>query len=461
MDEQVIQVQSLYIKPAKIHPKSVGGIFARLRNLSALLLLGWYYGIPWINWQGRQAILFDLPHRKFHLFGITLWPQDFVFLTGLLILAALSLFFFTAWAGRLWCGYACPQTVWTKAFVWIERLCEGERNARIKLDKEALSRRKIRIKLAKHTAWFIFSLFTGFTFVGFFVPIRELTGDMVSGVLSGWSWFWILFYAFATWGNAGKLREQICIYMCPYARFQGAMFDRDTLIISYDKPRGEPRGSRKKAADKTGKGDCIDCMQCIHVCPTGIDIREGLQMACIACAACIDACDEVMDKMQYPRGLIRYSTERKDSGGKTHILRPRMVMYTVILSILFAVWWYSLLTRIPLALDVIRDRGRLYNMTSLGSVENVYELKIMNKDQKRHRYHVEIEAPVAFTAKANTDLTVDAGEIVNLPLRIEIDPYLLKQTTSKIHFIVIDNDHPELRISSESSFIKPSGTGGH
>ncbi len=457
MTEQKIQVQSLYFKAPKIHTKNIDGKYARLRDIAAWLLLGWYYGSPWLTWNDRQAILFDLPGRKFHLFGLTLWPQDFVFLTGLLILAALSLFFFTALAGRLWCGYACPQTVWTKVFIWMERITEGDRNARIRLQKEAMSARKFRIKFTKHTMWLVFSAFTGYTFVGFFIPIRELSGDIIAGTLGGWAWFWIVFYSFATWGNAGKLREQVCIYMCPYARFQSAMFDKDTLIISYDKKRGEPRGKRKHGEKPEGLGDCIDCLQCVHVCPTGIDIRNGLQMECIACAACIDACDEIMDQMKYPRGLVHYSTERKDSGGKMRIFRPRILIYGALLLVLFVLYLLALSMRIPMAVDVIRDRGRLYNVTALGTIENVYQLRVMNKDQQNRRYTLDVKTPAEAKITMSSSFTIKAGEILIVPVRVEIDPYLLQATTSKVFFTIQDQDVADYRIEEDSSFIKPAG----
>ena len=456
MTEQKIVVQSLYFKAPKIHPKNSDGVFARLRVLSACLLLGWYYGSPWLTWNGRQAILFDLPGRKFHLFGLTLWPQDFVYLMWLLILAALSLFFFTALAGRLWCGYACPQTVWTKVFIWLEQLTEGDRNARIRLQKEAMTARKWRIKISKHGLWLVFSAFTGYTFVGFFVPIRELSSDIFNAGLGGWSWFWIAFYSFATWGNAGKLREQVCIYMCPYARFQSAMFDKDTLIVSYDKKRGEQRGSRRRGDKPAELGDCIDCMQCVHVCPTGIDIRNGLQMECIACAACIDACDDIMDQMNYPRGLVHYSTERKDAGGKLRVFRPRVLLYGALLTVLFVLFLLALGMRVPMAFDVIRDRGRLYNVTALGTIENVYQLRIMNKDQKDHRYTLDVKTPAQATITMEREFAVKSGEIRIVPVRVEIDPYLLQTATSTLQFTLHDRDNDDYQVAEESRFIRPA-----
>ena len=317
-------VEEYYKKREKIQPRKVTGIFANLRIASVLTLLGLYYVFPWIQWNGHQAVLLDLPQRKFHYFGITFWPQDFFYLAILLIIAALALFFFTTLAGRLWCGFACPQTVWTEVFLWIEEFVEGNRNKRLKLDKAPMDARKFRIRATKHIIWIALSLWTGFTFVGYFTPIITLSSSVASLSLGGWEWFWILFYGFATYGNAGWMREQVCTYMCPYARFQSAMFDKDTLVISYDEKRGEPRGARKRTADlkDNNLGSCVDCTMCVQVCPTGIDIRDGLQYQCIGCAACIDICDDVMDKMGYEKGLIRYTTENTLDGKKNQGSAP-------------------------------------------------------------------------------------------------------------------------------------------
>ena len=305
--------------------------------------------------------MFDLPARKFYLLGLTLWPQDFIYLAWLLMMAAFTLFFVTALAGRLWCGFACPQTVWTEAFIWMEQWTEGTRSQRMKLDEAPWSWNKLRRKGSKQFLWIAFSLWTGFTFVGYFMPIRQLGVDIAALNVGGWTLFWGLFYGFATYGNAGYMREQVCKYMCPYARFQSAMFDKDTLIISYDETRGEPCGGRKRSIDrqKEGLGDCIDCTLCVQVCPTGIDIRDGLQYDCIACAACIDACDSVMDKMDYPRGLVRYTTEHSMEGKTSRVLRPRMIVYAALLAVLMTALITSMVTRTPVILDVIRDRNTL------------------------------------------------------------------------------------------------------
>jgi cytochrome c oxidase accessory protein FixG len=412
---------SLYRKDPKVYPRDVKGKFARLRKLAVIALLGLYYFMPWINWGGHQSVLFDLPARKFYILGITFWPQDFIFLTLMLIIAGLSLFFVTAVAGRLWCGYACPQTVWTEVFLWIERWVEGDRNKRIKLDASPWNGNKILRKSTKQFLWIVFALWTGFTFVGFFTPIRELGHSVISFQLGSWETFWMLFYSFATYGNAGILREQVCKYMCPYARFQSAMFDKDTLVIAYDEKRGEPRGGRRKTDNpaEKGLGDCIGCTLCVQVCPTGIDIREGLQIECIACAACIDVCDQVMDKMDYQRGLISYTTEHRLSSQETHILRPRIFVYAFLLLALTVGVIWSVNDRVLLRADLLRDRNALYREISGGRIENVYTLKLINMDFKPHEYKVEVVDNDDMTLLISPEPALEPEEVGNFILRMQ------------------------------------------
>lgn len=448
----------LLAKREKIYPRVVTGIFARLRVLAVWTLLGLYYGVPWLSWGGQQAVLFDLPDRRFYLFGITLWPQDFFYMAALLIIAALALFFFTALAGRLWCGYSCPQTVWTEVFLWIERTIEGDRPRQMRLDKAPWTAHKVLLKGGKHLIWLVFSLFTGLTFVGYFSPIRELSVHAATLSLGPWESFWILFYGFATYGNAGWLREQVCLYMCPYARFQSAMFDKDTLIISYDAKRGEPRGPRRRGEDYKAKGlgDCINCQMCVQVCPTGIDIRDGLQYECIGCAACIDICDQVMEKMGYPKGLIRYTTENALEGRPAHLIRPRVVIYALLLLGLTGGLIYSIATRIPLDVDVMRDRNALYRETDEGMVENIYTVKVMNKDSKAHRLHLGISGLEGARLIAQTaEFRIASGEAVDLPVRVQVDPADLKRTSSEVDFEVAAEDDPELRRVEKARFLGP------
>ncbi len=427
----------LYVKHDKVYPREIHGRFARLRAIAAWVLLGLFYVLPWINLDGTQIVLFDLPNRQFHFFGLTLWPQDLFILSLLLALAAFTLFFFTALAGRLWCGYACPQTVWTEVFLWMERVTEGTRNQRMKLDQGPWNRKKVVRKSSKQFLWIVFALWTGFTFVGFFVPIRDLAVRIPSFELGGWETFWLFFYGFATYGNAGYLREQVCKYMCPYARFQSAMFDADSLIISYDIDRGEPRGGRRRDADpaELGLGDCIDCKACVQVCPTGIDIREGLQIECIACAACIDVCDEVMDKMDYPRGLIRYTTDNAIEGKPTRVLRPRIFIYLFVLLALMTLIGSILTNRDPLIGDVLRDRTSLYRV--IGSeLENSYRLKLSNRTEQTLAVEVSASGLQGLRVVEPTQpFTIDPGQSGDFALTLALpldaaDPGMLPVTVT-------------------------------
>ena len=456
--------KSLYSKRQKIYPREVHGLFAAFRTTGVAVLLGLYYIVPWLQWDERQAVLFDLPERKFYILDMVLWPQDFFYLALLLIVSALGLFFVTALAGRVWCGYACPQTVWTEAFLWIERKIEGSRPQQMKLDKAPNSFRKFRIKATKHFVWVSFSLFTGLTFVGYFSPMRELASNFIIFNNGPWEAFWIYFYALATYGNAGWLREQVCMYMCPYARFQSAMFDEDTMIISFDPERGLPKGPRKKTADintagpgGTRLGDCIDCTICVQVCPTGIDIRDGLQYQCIGCAACIDACDDVMDKMGYDRGLVRYTTENTLLGKKTHIFRPRVIIYALIMLAIIAGSFYSILTRTPIALDVIRDRNSLYRETNEGLIENVYNIKLMNMDKQDHIFNLSVAGIPELVLKKDTEIIeVKSGEVVELPVRVQVDAYNLESRSSEISFTLDTQELDDLTVTEEARFLGPA-----
>ncbi|NCF74454.1 MAG: cytochrome c oxidase accessory protein CcoG [Gammaproteobacteria bacterium] len=448
----------MYESQKKIYPREIGGRFANLSKLATISLLGLFYLIPWLMWDDRQAILFDLPARKFYLIGLTLWPQDFPYLALLLIIAALSLFFFTALAGRLWCGFACPQTVWTEAFIWIEQFTEGTRSQRMKLDKAPWSWNKLRRKGSKQLLWIALSMWTGFTFVGYFEPIRELNNQFMTLTVGGWTLFWGLFYGFATYGNAGYMREQVCKYMCPYARFQSAMFDKDTLIISYDEKRGEPRGGRKRSVDPklAGLGDCIDCQLCVQVCPTGIDIREGLQYECIACAACIDACDSVMDKMNYPRGLVRYTTEHAMDSKETQVVRPRMLVYGALLLVLVGSMVTSMTLRTPIILDVIRDRNSLYRELPGDLIENIYTIKVINQSNDSRVFKLSVEGVEGiYLDGIDDEVAVDGGGVLSLPVRVRAErsnAYGIR----KIDFIVeAMDDSGDLRVE-DSRFLGPT-----
>jgi cytochrome c oxidase accessory protein FixG len=449
---------ALYAARQKIYPREIQGRFQRLRVYAVWGLLGLYYLLPWVPWQGRQAVLFDLPARQFHIFGLTLWPQDFYFLTWLLVIAALALFFFTALAGRLFCGYACPQTVWTEVFIWMERWVEGSRNQQIKLAKAPWTRDKVVRKAAKQFLWIAFALWTGFTFVGYFTPITELAAKLASFSTGPWETFWVLFYGGATYVNAGHMREQVCKYMCPYARFQSAMFDKDTLVITYDQHRGEPRGARKRGVDHKarGLGDCVDCTMCVQVCPTGIDIRKGLQYECIACAACIDACDEVMDKVGYPRGLIRYDTQRGIEGQRRDVLRPRTIVYGTLLGLLVVGFGVSLMQRNVVGVDVLRDRNALFRERADGLIENVYNVKILNKDGEPHAFQITAAGLGGLQVDYGQDsVAVGPGEVRSVPVRIRVPRGELRGGAD-IQLTIRTTDARALEATGKARFLAPT-----
>ncbi|GIZ52096.1 cytochrome c oxidase accessory protein CcoG [Noviherbaspirillum aridicola] len=452
----------LYEKRRKIYPRAYSGWFATWRWIMVGLTQLLFYGVPWLQWNGRQAVLFDLEARKFHVFGLVFWPQDFIYLAVLLVISALSLFLFTAIGGRLFCGYACPQTVYTRIFLWIEHKVEGDRSARMRLDAAPLSLRKLRLKATKHAVWLAVAGWTGFTFVGYFTPVRSLAHQVAAVSLGPWQTFWILFYSFFTYGFAGFMREQVCKYMCPYARFQSAMFDRDTLIITYDSKRGEPRGARSKKADPAslGLGDCIDCELCVQVCPVGIDIRNGLQYECIACAACVDSCNQVMDKLGYARGLVRYTTQNAiDNGlGKRDIwrrvLRTRTLIYIgLFMAIVFAAA-LSLTARVPLKVDVIRDRG-LPRELDAGTIENVYRLQVMNTAEQPRRFRLEVTGVPGVTIDDGTEVDMQPASTRAFPVRVHVPHKAAEKGSHSIHFTVRAVDDAGVEVREKAVFLIP------
>jgi cytochrome c oxidase accessory protein FixG len=460
---------SLYRKGQKIQPKAVQGLFVKWRWAFVWLTQLLFYGLPWLMWNDRQALLFDLGARRFYIFGLVFYPQDFIYLTALLLLSAYALFLFTAVAGRLWCGYACPQTVYTEIFMWIERRIEGNRAARLRLDAAPWSAHKIARRSAKHAAWIAVALATGFTFVGYFTPIRELAVQAAAFELSGWESFWTFFYGLATYGNAGFMREQVCKYMCPYARFQSAMFDKDTLIISYDSARGEPRGARGKKADAKalGLGSCVDCGQCVQVCPTGIDIRKGLQYECIGCAACVDACDEIMDKMGYAKGLVRYATQNGLAQGLSRrdqlrrIFRPRVLVYSSALLLIAGAVATSIALRTPFKVDVVRDRSSLARVVDDGYVENVYRLQIMNATESAQRYRVEASGLAGLALQAPVDVALSPAEARWVTVALRLPPEAAAQAGAGAHTVHFDiervasADEAARSLDEKSTFVVP------
>ncbi|MER2491134.1 cytochrome c oxidase accessory protein CcoG [Catenovulum sediminis] len=421
----------------RIYMRAVQGVYQTVRRRMGIFFMAAFMLLPWIQYQGKQAILLDVANQEFNIFAVTLWPQDLMFLVWILIIAAFALFFVTAFLGRVWCGYMCPQTVWTFIFIWFEEKIEGTRHQRMKLDEQAMSAQKFSKKALKHFCWILFSLHTSLTFIGYFTDISQLYIDFFTFSASFAVTLWVLFFTFCTYGNAGWMREIMCTHICPYARFQSAMFDKDTFTVSYNAERGEKRGPRSRKADpaKLGLGDCIDCNLCVQVCPTGIDIRNGLQYECINCGACIDACDGVMDKMGYQKGLISYTTERQLNGGKTQVLRFKLIAYAIVLAVMTTLFANALYSRKPFDLDIIRDRNQLFRENFNGHIENTYTLKIMNKSQSAAVYDLTTTELADKTQWIGAQqIEVAAGDVANLPVSLVVDPALLSEPVTDFYF---------------------------
>lgn len=465
-DRQPIRYVNLYESDDKIYTRKISGFYQNIRRYTGLPLIAGYLLMPWIVIDGRPAMLFDLPARQFHILWMTFWPQDFTLLAGLLIIAAFSLFTVTVFLGRVWCGFTCPQTVWTMMFISAERLCEGDRNRQIKLDRQPWNTEKIARKGGKHVLWMVIAFITGVTFVGYFVPIRELLLGLVpyrdaSGMLvigaHPVAVFWTLFFTGMTYLNAGWMREQVCKYMCPYARFQSVMYDSDTLAVHYDYNRGEKRGPRKPADDyqAMGLGQCTDCSWCVQVCPVDIDIRDGLQYECINCGLCVDACNAVMDKMKYPRGLIRFTSEDELKTGKTYFFRPRLFGYSAAVLVMMSVFVYTIATRTPVSIDVVRDRGvRLYRVSG-DEIQNVYTIKINNMDRDAHEYRVTVIGDYAFRIASQREIELAEGEVFSLPVRVAVDKSDLDKAKVPVIFLVQALDDEALSAKEETVFIGP------
>ena len=452
---------SLYAATPKIYPRSVQGRFAQWRWVLVWLTQLVFYGLPWLEWGQRQAVLFDLGARRFYVFGLVLYPQDFIYLTALLVISALSLFLFTAVAGRLWCGYACPQTVYSEIFMWIEHKVEGDRSARMRLDAGDFNLERLVKKWYKHLLWLGLAMWTGFTFVGYFTPIKALGLEFLQTRMTSWEVFWVFFYGFATYGNAGFMREQVCKYMCPYARFQSAMFDADTLIVTYDAKRGEPRGRHTTMAvvNRT-TGDCIDCSLCVQVCPTGIDIRQGLQYECIGCGACADVCDTVMDKIGRPQGLVRYATQNAIQMGWgsaqiwRRVVRWRVGIYTGVLLALVMGLGVSLALRSPFRVDIVRDRSTLSRITEYGTLQNVYRLQIMNANEHSNDYQVSVRGLYGIELRDKDPIHVEAAQARWVVVHVDV-PYGSGETGSHKIWFDIDDPHNGTKVVEASVFLIP------
>lgn len=465
--DNAIRYRNLYESEKKIYTRKITGFYHAIRRYTGIPLVGAFLLLPWFTIDGRPAVLFDLPARQFHVFWLTFWPQDFMLLAWLLIIAAFALFTVTVLLGRVWCGFTCPQTVWTLLFIAVERLFQGDRNKQIKLASQAWGVDKAWRILATHTFWLLIAFITGATFIGYFLPIRELllglvpyvdetTGIVTFGAPPA-AVFWTLFFTAATYVNAGWMREQVCKYMCPYARFQSVMYDKDTLAVQYDAKRGEQRGPRKPGEDyhAKGLGDCIDCSWCVQVCPVDIDIRDGLQYECINCGLCVDACNSVMDKMSYPRGLIRFTSLDALKTGKTNFFRPRLFGYSLAVLAMVLAFAYTVSTRTPLSVDVIRDRGaRLYRISG-NEVQNVYTVKINNMDRSAHTYDLSIRGDYPFEVRHYRPVQIESGEVFTVPLRVAVPKAALTTEKAALEIIVVAKDNPGLIATETTNFIGP------
>jgi cytochrome c oxidase accessory protein FixG len=445
-----------FARHVRVRPRIVHGRFATLRAWALVATLGVLVAVPWLRWGGRPAVLLDLPRRKFFLFGIVLWPQDLIYLTALLVIAALLLFLVTALAGRVWCGYACPQTVFTQILVWLERLFEGDRARQLRLAK-SWSFERVWRQSAKGVTGIVVAGAAAVSAVGYFVPIRELLPRLWAGTAAPASYVAIAGFTGAILLFGGRLREQVCVYMCPYARFQSAMFDRDTLIVSYDRERGEPRGPLRRGAEsERSAGACVDCNLCAQVCPTGIDIRNGLQYQCIACAGCIDACDGVMDRIGAPRGLVRYTTLDALEHRPTRLARPRVLVYAALIALFTAALGWALAHRIPLELDILRDRSASFREAVDGRIENVYRLRVLNMDPIGHAYSLHAEGPrgveVLYRAE---ELYLAPGEIRDLAVRVRVPADELAERSTEIRLVLRSIDEPEIHAAESSRFLGP------
>lgn len=457
-DDDKIRYVSLYEADDKIYMRRITGFYQRLRRYTGIPLMLGFLLMPWLIIDDRPAMLFDLPARKFHVLWLTFWPQDAMYLAWLLVISAFLLFTVTVLVGRVWCGFTCPQTVWTQMFIWAEFVCEGDRNKRMKLDAQPWGLEKLWRKSAKQAIWLAISLVTSITFIGYFMPIRELVSEFFTFNLGLIASFWVLFFMGATYMNAGFMREQFCKYICPYARFQAVMYDKETLSVSYNHLRGENRGPRKSRDTdyrEKGLGDCIDCSWCVQVCPVDIDIRDGLQAECIDCGLCVDACNSVMDRMGYERGLISFTTEEAIVSGKTRIFRPRLIGYGLMLSLMVGLFVYSIVTRVPLVIEAQRDRGVQMYRAQGDKIINVYTLKISNMDRQTHTYDITVEGPHHFDLEGYRPVEVVEGEVLTIPVRVVVKKADLKKQKTEIRIRAQARENSTIHAINETTFIGP------
>lgn len=453
-----IKEEDLIIKPYKsieaIHIREQKGRYQKVRRILSWFLVIAFIAIPLIQYNGQQAVLLNIENQQFRFFSVTFWPQDFILLASVFMVGAFALFFITSWLGRVWCGFVCPQTVWTLAYIWVEHRVEGTRNQRKALDSQPWSMSKFQKKVTKHTLWLLMSIISASSFISYFIPATNLYSDIMLLNCSGIVTFWLNFFTLCTYGNAGWLREKVCIDMCPYARFQAAMFDKNTLLVAYDKTRGEGRGPRKIKDDpvKLKLGDCVDCNLCVDVCPTGIDIRNGLQYECINCGLCVDACDETMERFNYSKGLISYTSEQEILGDKVKGINYKIAAYGSFTLAIFIATSFWIGSRTPLETSILRDRNVLYRTNYLGVVENTYTLKILNKTQQDLSYKITVFGLKESQLSLPNNLKIGAGNMREIPVTLSVDGYHLNQKMIDISFNIQSVEKPDIVLSKTSIF---------
>ncbi|ODT79565.1 cytochrome c oxidase accessory protein CcoG [bacterium SCN 62-11] len=435
----------------KVYPRHSPGRFRRIRNVLSLLLQALLFSLPWLQWHSRQAVLADLPGRKFYLFGLVLHPQDNYFLLLITLIAVLLLSGVSTLAGRMWCGFACPQTIFTQAFIWVERYFEGDRAARMRLDKAPWDGRKLRLKLAKWATWTGMSIWLGITFAGYFLPIRELMGQLTSASVDLNTGLVLVFFTGISLFDFGYFREQFCQHICPYARLQSTMLDTDSIIVGYDSRRGEPRAKLKQS----DRGACVDCSLCVQVCPAGIDIRDGLQSECIGCTACVDACDSIMDKVKQPRGLIRFTSLNELEGRPTRVFRPRLLIYSAALILLTSLLLYLIVIRSPIGLECerqVKPGGQIAATTADGRISNVFKVHVVNRLAEPAQLRIGVDGLVQAEVLGTKELDLASGQVKEMQLLVVV-PASLERGIHSFRFLATSS--VGVQVSSQATFFVP------
>lgn len=448
--------KSLYQSRKEFYTDPVSGRFNKIRLSTMSVVVFCFFFLPWLNWNGHQAFLFDVSYNRFYFFGAVFWPQDFVLISLFFMLCVITLFAVTLYSGRVWCGFLCPQSIWVKMGAFFSRFFEGKRHARMKFRNSSFSLNKFFILFLKHFFWWMLSLLTSFTFIAYFIPIRWMFYSVVSFDVFYNSFFWVLFFGFLTYFNIGWFREQLCFIVCPYSRLQSVMFDESTLIVSYDNFRGEKRGARSRNVDykSDGLGDCIDCKKCVTCCPTGIDIRDGLQMECISCGACIDACNDVMSKLNYKPNLISFTRENLNFSNKSSTI-IKLSLYSLVIFALLSLICYFFITRPMVHFSVTRSQYQLFNLTKDNFIENFFFIKIMNKSDFNSKYLIYVK-PDNFSIIGNVNLDLKPGEMNVFNFTLKTKNLNSENKFIDIYFYILDVKYNKI-IQKKSRFVLSGG----